>query len=178
MWSECFIFCFCVMFDMAQMDLPSSTPNINGWFRFSCELLNAQINTDICLKGICIFTGNDVINYFQSAANRVHASATMADFAITKQSFWKILEIAEASNFAQRFALSHQLVGFLVEKTCKSCMLTTNCCLPSFWLEHVGTSVSHVMCNIVFTTICVSDCQLVLGMIINYPQTKCWRYGP
>ena len=84
------------------MDLPSSTHYINGRFRFfsqTTEARNAQIYADIFPEGLCIMTGNDVTSYFRSAANRVHATAAVVDFTVTKQSFWKISETARASSF-------------------------------------------------------------------------------
>ena len=42
-------------------------------------------------EGIHISTGNDVISYFHSAANRVHATAAVTDFTLTKWSFWENL---------------------------------------------------------------------------------------
>ena len=54
------------------------------------KVSNAQLNTDISLEGLCILTGNDIISYFRLAANHVHATATVADFTTTKQSFWEI----------------------------------------------------------------------------------------
>ena len=61
-------------------------------FPKTTKISNAQIYTDISPEGLCIFSGYDVISYFQSVANRVHATATVADFTVAKQSFLKILE--------------------------------------------------------------------------------------
>ena len=63
------------------------------------------------MEGLCIFTGNDDISYFRSAANRVHATATVDSFTVTKQSFWKISETARASNFSiyRNVALDSQI---------------------------------------------------------------------
>ena len=38
-------------------------------------------------EGLYILIGNYVINGFRLAANRVHATATVADFAVAKSSF-------------------------------------------------------------------------------------------
>ena len=138
-WFEGFIFCFVMhqtflLLDPengAQMDLPLSVRYINSGFRFSCKILNlasdTQIYTDIRLDGLCIITAKNVISYFRSATNRVHATTTVADFAVTKQLFWKILETAQTSNITQRFALPHRLVGFLVSISHQ--MNTLKCCI-------------------------------------------------
>ena len=36
------------------------------------------------VAGLCVPTGKDVISYFRSAANRLHATATIANFTVTK----------------------------------------------------------------------------------------------
>ena len=38
---------------------------------------------DIVPEGLYILTGNNVISYFQSAANLVHATAIAANFTVT-----------------------------------------------------------------------------------------------
>ena len=43
-----------------------------------------QVYTSLKPEGVNIFTGNDVIGYFRSAANRVHATAAVTDFTVTK----------------------------------------------------------------------------------------------
>ena len=51
------------------------------------------------MESLCIFTGTDVISYFRLAANRVQASATVADFAVTKRSLRIVSEAARARTF-------------------------------------------------------------------------------
>ena len=46
--------------------------------------LDSQIYTGVILEGIYSLTGNNVISYFQSAANRVFATAAVTDFTVTK----------------------------------------------------------------------------------------------
>ena len=53
-------------------------------FSKSTEASNPQKYTNVVLEGLYIITGNDVINYFRSAKNRVHATATAGDFTVTK----------------------------------------------------------------------------------------------
>ena len=100
---------------------PNVVYTLHKWlisiFLQTIEASNPQLYTDICLEGfciLCVFTANEIVSYFRSAANRIHATATVAEFVVTKQSFWKISETANASNFTQRFVLHRQLVGFLV----------------------------------------------------------------
>ena len=70
----------------------------NGWFRF-CRNYDPQVHTSVTLEGIYICTINDVISYLRLAANRVHATAAVTDFTVTKWSFWKISESTESSIF-------------------------------------------------------------------------------
>ena len=46
-----------------------------------------------------MYTGNDVISFFRSTVNRVHVTAAVTDFTVTKCSFWKISQITKASTF-------------------------------------------------------------------------------
>ena len=71
---------------------------LNAIFSQTTEASNGQIYTDIFLEGLCIFSRYDVISYFWLAAISVHVTATIADYIVTKQSFWRILETARASN--------------------------------------------------------------------------------
>ena len=53
---------------------------------------NRQIYTRVIPEGIHILIGNDVISYFRSAADRVHATAAVTDYTVTNDIFWKIME--------------------------------------------------------------------------------------
>ena len=56
---------------------------IHIWFRYlSCA--SCIITPNIVQVGLYIHTGNDVVIYFRSAANRFHVLATDADFTVTK----------------------------------------------------------------------------------------------
>ena len=92
-----------VLFDSENWcsnDPTVSTHYINGWYRFFSKTTkdsNPQVYTSITPEGIYIFTGNDVISYFPSAANGVHTTANVTDFTVTKWSFCKISETVKAS---------------------------------------------------------------------------------
>ena len=45
---------------------------------------NPQIDTSVIPEGFYILTRKYVISYFRPAANRVHATVTVADFIVTK----------------------------------------------------------------------------------------------
>ena len=70
-------------------------------FSKTSEDSNTQIFKSIIPEHIYIATGNDVIViiYFRSAANRLHATVTTADFTDIKFSFLKIPDTTRASNF-------------------------------------------------------------------------------
>ena len=73
----------------AQMNQTSPTHKTNGCFRFSRKLVklasSSQIYTMVVVhEGIYILAVNHVIRYFQSAANRHHATAAHTDLAVTK----------------------------------------------------------------------------------------------
>ena len=53
-------------------------------FNGTIEDSNPQVYTSLIPERIYISTGNDVISYFRSAENRVHATAVVIDFTITK----------------------------------------------------------------------------------------------
>ena len=95
---KCFIFCcvairhFCYLTPKTGLKWTTIRLHITYMADFdlifskSTEYSNPQIFKGIILERVYIFTGNDVISYFRSAAYRVHATATAADFTITKLS--------------------------------------------------------------------------------------------
>ena len=44
---------------------------------------NLQIYTSVTTEGVHILTGSNIINYFWSAANRVHVTPAVTDFPVS-----------------------------------------------------------------------------------------------
>ena len=106
-WFECFIFSLWPIRHFRSLTpktgLLNRRPRITqkGWLRLFRKLLklaNYKL-TAMKYRKVSTLTGNAVISYFRSTANRVHATATAADFTFTKLS-----ETARASNFAPQSA--------------------------------------------------------------------------
>ena len=51
-------------------------------FSKTTEVSSSQVHTSVTPEGIYICTGNDVIRYFRSTANRVHATAAVTNFTV------------------------------------------------------------------------------------------------
>ena len=64
--------CLCIT-EMADVDFLETTDDSNP-----------QIDTSVIPEGIYILTRNDVISYFRSTGNRVHATTIVADFTVIK----------------------------------------------------------------------------------------------
>ena len=71
-----------------RLEGPTIVYALHKWlisiFLKTTEDSNPQVYTSVILEGVYICTGNDVISYFWSAANRVHATAAVTDFTVTK----------------------------------------------------------------------------------------------
>ena len=52
-------------------------------FSTTTEASNPYVHTSVTPEGIYICTGNDIISYFRSGANRVHAAVAATDFTVT-----------------------------------------------------------------------------------------------